>query len=403
MTVSQHVKSVLLLAGSALAASCAQQVAQPDMLDGYKQTYEERLQIYMTNPADYPYDPMEPVEGTDGFQPLPQASDPEIDDEAIEKAKEYAVGSQAAAYIAWHKGKVISSYYGNGIDASTPLVSKSLSKPLGSIVVGRAIELGYIDSLDQELGTIIKELEGKPKGKIKVRHLLDMRSGLLDQGFNNDPESPWNLAYLSLDHGTYIAEEYPMIDQPGTRYAYSNATGDFVALVVERASGRRWSEFLGNEILKPIGAAGGEIWVSKPGGLAHSGCCMYMPAESYLRLGILLAQDGTWDGRRLLPEGYVTEMGKGTEQNPNYGLGLWLGQPYQEYRGFGAPGAPGPKILQSEPFLAEDTVMFDGNNNQTVHISAKEQLVVLRMGPFPPQDFVWDNSYLPNALMRGLK
>ena len=73
-------------------------------------------------------------------------------------------------------------------------------------------------------------------------------------------------------------------------------------------------------MLSPLGALGGEIWVDRPGGLAHSGCCTYLPAETFLRMAILLLDDGTWQGRRLLPRGLCREMRKGTPQNPSFGL-----------------------------------------------------------------------------------
>jgi len=370
----------------------------------FTETYEQRLERYFANPGNYPYSPMEPVVGARAFTPPAQAGPRAamLSAESLQAAQDYAIRSNATAFMVWHNGHIAAQHFGEGIGAATPLVSKSLSKPLSAIVIGRAIELGHIASLDQKIGTILPELAGKPKGEILVRHLLDMRSGLLDQNFDTDPASPWNMAYLSLDHGSYIIDHYPLIDEPGSRYAYSNAVGDFVALVVERATGRRWAEFLGTEVLAPIGAVGGEIWVNRPGGLAHSGCCMTMPAESYLRLGALLAQDGAWDGERLLPEGFVAEMATGTPQNPNYGLGVWLGEPYREHRGFGAVGAPGPQIFQSEPFLDPGLFLFDGNGSQTVHVSPANGLVVLRMGPNPPAELGWDNAYLANTLIRGL-
>ena len=96
-------------------------------------------------------------------------------------------------------------------------------------------------------------------------------------------------------------------------------------------------------------------------------------------------------------------MATGTPQNPNYGLGLWLGEPYREYRGFGRPDAPGPKIYQSAPFADAGMFMFDGNGSQTVHISQQHKLVVLRMGPNPPKEPGWDNAYMPNLLIGALR
>lgn len=367
--------------------------------------YARRFEVFLKDPGNYGYDGMEPLRGAAAYRPLKGSarSSGGISDEALAQAESYAAASRSTALLVWHKGRLAKSWYGSGITATTPLVSKSLAKPLTAIAVGRAIALGKIKSLDQPLSEILPELAGKAKGRILVRHLLDMRSGMLDQGFSTDPQHPLNRCYLGLDHGRCIVEDYPMVADPGTRYSYANAPSDMVALVIERATGRRYPEFLSREVLGRIGALGGEVWVNRPGGLAHSGCCTLLPAETWLRMAVLLGQDGRWDGKRLLPKGYVSEMRKGTPQNPSFGLGIWLGEPYKQRRGFGAPGAPGPQVLHSEPYLDPEMFLFDGNANQTVHISPRHGLIVLRMGPTPPAKPEWDNAFLPNLLIRGLR
>lgn len=370
--------------------------------DESKALYDARFARFMADPGNFAYDFMEDVPGARPFAPLPRGGAGAFENGALAQAASYAEANQSTAFMLWHNGKVAAESYGAGVTATTPLMAKSLAKPLTSIIVGRAMALRKIKSLDQPIADFIPELKGTPKGTILVRHLLDMRSGLLEQAWVNDPESPLNRAYLDADHGRYLVDHYPMTHAPGTHYGYSNATSELVAVVIEAATGRRYTEFLNDELLVPLGAMGGQQWVSSPGGMAHSGCCITLPAESWLRLGALLAQDGVWQGRRLLPHGYVDAMATGTPQNPNYGLGLWLGEPYREYRGFGAPDAPGPKVYQSAPFADNGLFLFDGNGSQTVHISRKHKLVVLRMGPNPPKDPGWDNAHLPNLLIGAL-
>ncbi len=350
------------------------------------------------------YDPLEDVPGATDYTPLPLASEEErtISAEALEAATAYAEGNNSSAFMVWHRGKLQAKAFFGEATPDTPLVSKSLSKPLSAVAIGRAIQLGAIESLDQPISDFITEWKGTPKEAMRVRHVLDMRSGLLAQGYSADPDSPWNRAYLSPVHDAYLVESYPLTDTPGEVYAYSNAAAELVAIVVERATGRRYSEFIGSEILAPIGAQGGDIWIDRPGGLAHSGCCMHLPAESWLRLGILLLNDGVADGERLLPEGYLSEMKTATPQNPHYGLGVWVAGKYVERRGFSGPDGPGPRVLHSEPYLDSDLFLFDGNSNQVVYISPAHQLVALRMGPSPPKSPEWDNSVLPNTLIRGL-
>lgn len=397
--MKHRLKAILLLTTGLLAATVAP--AQDD-----ETIYKQRLEKLLTSaPLDTLYQPLEPVPGAASVVPLPHATANarSITDAALAEAAAYAVESKASAFMVWHKGALQAEIYGDGVNVTTALPSKSLSKPMTGIVIGRAIQLGLIKSLDQPVADFITEWKGTPKAAMLIRHLLDMRTGFLEQGFNADPDHPWNRAYLSTDHGAYIVNQYPLTDAPGTRYGYSNATSELIALVVERASGRRYADFVGQEVLAPVGAPGGQVWVNRVGGLAHSGCCMMVPAQVWLRLAILLLNDGVADGKRLLPAGYVKQMVTGTPQNPRYGLGVWLAGSYVERRGFGAPGAPGPSILHSEPYLDRDLYLFDGNGSQTVFISPQTGIIALRLGNNPPKGMDWDNSRLPNILIRGLK
>ncbi|MGE8133928.1 serine hydrolase domain-containing protein [Novosphingobium subterraneum] len=385
----------------------ASAVAQPDWSDP-RAVFDERLATFIKDPGNFPYAPMEPLAGTSHWKPLAKANARQsgIAPEALEKARAYAQAMNSSAFIVWRDGRIESEWYGKGVDARTPLVSKSLSKPLTAIAVGRSIALGKIRSLDQSIADFIQSAKGTPKAKITIRYLLDMRSGMLDQGFSTDPAHPYNSALLDTDFGQRVIESYPMPYEPGTRYSYANAPSDLIAMVIEGATGQRYGNFLSREVLRPLGAQGGRIWVGKPGGLAHSGCCTYLPAETYLRMAVLLLDDGKWQNKRLLPQGYVAEMRKGTAQNPNFGLGIWIGEPYHQRRGFGAPGTLGPQVLHSEPYLDPELYLFDGNSNQIVAISPKYRLITLRVGPTPPApkdgSAEWDNAFLPNTLIRGL-
>lgn len=351
------------------------------------------------------YDPMEVVPGARSAVPLRVATAAErsIRGDALDRATAYAGANNSSALIVWRNGTVQRETYFGAANRATQIVSKSLSKPLGAIAVGRAIALGRIKSLDQPVADFIPEWTSTPKAAILVRHLLDMRSGMLGQMTSPDPAHPINRAYLGPDHDRVLIHDYPLVDVPGTRFGYSNAVADMIALLIERATGMRYAEFIGREVLTPIGAPGGRIWVDRPGGLAHSGCCMTLPAESWLRLGVLLLDDGMAGRRRLLPRGYVTQMTTPTPQNPYYGLGVWVAGRYVKRRGFTGVDGPGPQVLHGAPYADRTLFLFDGNANQVVYISPATRMVIVRVGDAPPrQPTEWDNSVLPNLLIDGI-
>jgi CubicO group peptidase (beta-lactamase class C family) len=359
------------------------------------------------NTAAEAYDPQEAVPGAKDWKPLPAASAAErtISEAALKTATDYAAANNSDAFIVWRKGKVETEAYFNGNTREGRIISRSLAKPVTTVAVGRAIVLGKIKSLDQPVAEIVTEWKSDPRrSKILVRHLLDMRSGFLPQALALEPTDILNRAYLHPRHDEIIVQEYPVVDEPGSRYEYNNATSEMIAVLIERATGRRYAEFISTEIWQKLGAQGGAVWVNRTGGMAHSGCCLMIPAESILRMAMLMMQDGVWQGTRLLPVGYMKDVATATAQNPHAAAGLYVAGRYIERRGAANPDRKVGATLHSEPYLAADMFLFDGNANQIVYIVPSEELIVLRTGNNPPKtkEKEWDNAFLANTILRGI-
>ena len=347
------------------------------------------------------YDTLEPVAGATTPAAFAVDTARTLSAEALATANTYAGARNSTAFLVWRDGVIEEESYFGDTQRDTLINSRSLAKPVTAMLIGRAIAQGHIGSLDQPVANFITEWQGDPqRGRILVRHLLDMRSGFLPQTFASDPEDVLNRAYLHPRHDEVIINDMPVVNAPGTRYEYANATSEMVAPLIERATGMRYGDYLTQALLEPIGAAGGMVWVNREGGTAHSGCCLLLPARSWLRLGVLALQDGVWDGERLLPEDYVAEMRTGTSENPHYGLGLWLPGPYVERRGYAHPSQELGKVLHSEPYADRDLFLFDGNGSQVAYMIPSENMVILRLGGRPPADAEWDNTVLPNLLIR---
>jgi len=85
--------------------------------------------------------------------------------------------------------------------------------------------------------------------------------------------------------------------------------------------------------------------------------------------------------------------------NPNYGWQTWLGRQYETQR-FYNDDKTGPSFASAEPFDTSDMIYFDGIGGQRVYISREKNLVVIRVGDLR---FDWDDTHLPNLVMRALK
>lgn len=348
------------------------------------------------------YDTLQEVRGADQPTALVMAKMPRVSPAAIDRATDYAARMNSTALLIWQDGLIQAAGYFGDTTPETPLVSRSLAKPMAVIAVGRAIREGHIASLDESAANYFREWRGTPKAAIRIRYLLDMRSGLLRQAPATGIDDVLNRAYLHPRHDEVLINEYPLVREPGSRYEYSNANLELAAPLIERATGVQYEDWVADQVLKPLGAAGGQVWMNREGGTAHAGCCWLLPAETWLRLAILLIDDGVADGRRLLPEGFVREMSTATPQNPHAGMSVYVAGDYIRGRGAANPELPVGKTLHGEPYLAHDLFLFDGNSNQVIYIVPSARLVVARLGNRPSSGAEWDNAYLINTLLRGL-
>lgn len=379
----------------------SKQAAQADWEKVYLERLERQRSSNLRGGGIGRYDPTVPVKGAKTIQVIPRATQAVFSDATMQQASTYAREHNSSALIVWQDGAIVFERYFGDFNAKTPLVSKSLAKPLTALLVGRAIEQGYIKSLDQRASDFITEWRGVDgKEDITLHQLLSMRSGLLAQGFSNDPQSVLNRAYLHPRHDEEIINNYPLTDPPGSVYEYSNANAELIAPIIQRATGMAYADYVTTALLEPLGAAGGEVWINRPGGTAHSGCCIMLPAHTWLKMAILVQNDGVWNGKALLPEGYAERMRTPTEQNIYHGMGVWAAGPYIERRGSSNPRVKVGRTLHGEPYADKDLTLFDGNSNQVVYMIPSQNMIVLRTGNYSPRDLPWDNSYLPNLFIR---
>lgn len=355
------------------------------------------------------YDPVDKVPGAQG-PALAVATPAEltVDPAALKSARDYAQSKSSYGFLVWQGGKLQEASYWQNFDRNRLIASKSMAKMIVGLVIGRAIEQGYIKSIDQPVSDFITEWKGTPKEHATIRDFLQNSSGI--SRFSYDSFAPWSQTmreYLGEHHEDLLINETRSDYKPGTEYDYSMITSDMLAMVIERATKQRYADYVGKELLTPIGAQGGTVYINRPGGLAHSGCCMMLPAESFIRMGVLMANDGMWDGKRILAAGWVAETLKPSPANPKWGLHMWLGKPYQQRVRFFPPRSQPIGVLHSEPYAADDLFLWDGSGNQAMWIVPSKQLVVLRFGPTPKPKYgqpgEWDNSLLPNTVIRGFK
>ncbi|MBU2980010.1 serine hydrolase [Alteromonas sp. C1M14] len=340
------------------------------------------------------------------FYPVVESSARTISQTALEQVESFAAQRNTTSLLVWHRGQLqLKQYYGDTND-DTLIVGKSMAKMVAGIVIARAIKDGYIAGLDEPAATYITEWQGTEKATITLRNMLHMAAGF-EKYYTLDmsPFSNFTRSYIAGYTEDVLINGYELVNKPGTKYDYSQAVSDLLAIIIQRATGQPYGEYLSQALIQPIHAQGGEVMLNRPDGLAHSGCCLLLPAESWLRIGLFLLNSGEVNGEALFPDNWMQDYLAPSPSNPAMGLHIWLGKPYLPKRSWSEVGTPtGFGVLHSEPYLADDLFMFDGSGNQVIYIIPSKQLVIVRTGGFswaPGKE--WDNAFIPNTLIRGIK
>lgn len=138
-------------------------------------------------------------------------------------------------------------------DPATVFALGSITKPFTALALLRLVAAGC-GNLDDSLTTYLPDYRD-PSGEITLRHVLTHTSGI-----PNYVTQPGYWPHVSrLDHSPAqvraLFENRPLDFAPGTRYSYSNAGYFLLALVIEAVTGRRYEEYVCDEVLRPLGMA----------------------------------------------------------------------------------------------------------------------------------------------------
>ncbi len=380
--------------GATLLVLAPQLAAQPD-------TDEQALlaarRVWWHDPNKvFDIAPLSPLERVAGGNKAPLPVGPsDIEPTAVTAAIAYAGKARLQSLLVWHRGALRLEYYGPGSDRTSRSSPASMPKPVLALAVGAAVARGLI-GLDDPASRWLSEWRGDPRGEITVRDLLQMRSGLAKDGLAINGGRGEAMMYGTRLEATLL--DTKLAAPPGSRFDYNNVDNGLLALILQRATGKRYAQWLSRTIWQPIGASDAMVWLDRPSGLARTFCCILATGQDWVRVGLLIKDRGRVGRRQVLPASWIDAMTAPSPTNPNYGFQIWRTSPYARLRGYGSGSAP--PVPSREPILADDMVMFDGAIGERVYISAARDLVIVRIGNLVPD---WNDSVLPNLILRGLQ
>lgn len=293
-----------------------------------------------------------PVQKSHQALPWPEAVDYnsyELSNELLDTLTKYETIS---VLFIQHDSVLVEKYW-NGTTDTTRSNSFSVAKSFVGALIGRAIHLGYIKSIDQPVGDFLIEFSKGEKSKITIRHLLTMSSGL-----------DWDEAYSSLwsqtteaYYGTEIEKQMFSLTSKqtsGNYFEYQSCDTELLALVLVKATGMPLSDFFEKELWQPLGATADAAWsLDHEGGMEKAYCCLYSNPKDFVRLASLYLHKGNWQGKQLIDSAFILQsvtLGKlpdiRTKETADfYGFHWWVIPDYKGVSAFYMRGILGQYVI----------------------------------------------------------
>jgi len=224
-----------------------------------------------------------------------------------------------------------SPYGGNRIQ-----IMHSVAKSFTSAAIGLALEEGRFTLADRVVSFFPEYLPPVVDEKLAamtIEDLLTMRSG---------HGAEISGAVWRRINTSWIAEFFkvPVVHQPGTVYVYSSAASYMLSAILTKVTGETLHDFLRPRLFEPLGIEG-ETWDIGADGINPGGNGLTCKPVDLLKFGILYAQKGVWQGRRILSREWVDRTAQARSRYGDRGLGYgyhWHTGPSGEFYAAGLFG-----------------------------------------------------------------
>jgi CubicO group peptidase (beta-lactamase class C family) len=258
------------------------------------------------------------------------------------------------AIVAIHRGRLVLERYGEGYGPDATCRSWSMAKSLTQVLAGLAVQDGHLD-VHAPAQIAAWRAPGDPRGEITPDHLLRMSSGL---AWIEDyvPDRPSDVVEMLFGAGkadmAAFAAAKPLAHPPGSRFYYSSGATNIVSRLVAEAVGAvgepAFGGFMRERLFDPLGMTSPAPRFDGVGTFVGSSFCFCTPRD-FARFGLFCLRGGVWEGRRLLPEGWIdyartpTVPPPGPEDDGPYGAHWWLDR--WGPGSFAATGYEGQRII----------------------------------------------------------
>jgi len=214
-----------------------------------------------------------------------------------------------SAAIVIQNDTILFEHYSGGWDGDSQSCIFSVTKTVTSLLCGIALKDGYIKSLSDPVTDYVPELkDADPKfAQLKIEHLLDMTAGLkFNENYSWNPFS--KIAKLYMGNNTLkVLQSLKFINTPGESFSYDSATTAILGVVIERATGKPYAQYLSEKVWQPLGMERDALigLDSKKSHTAKSFAGLTTNVRDLAKIGRLFLENGVCDGVKIVDPTFI--------------------------------------------------------------------------------------------------
>ena len=208
---------------------------------------------------------------------------------------------------------ILYEHYRYGRTDRDRLTSQSMAKTVLAVLIGIAVDEGSIRSIDDAASVYVPDLAGTELGRTPLRALLHMASGIAftEVYDGHDDQAKMMRGLISPQQRRAPAAVLKQFDTrvaaPDTLWHYAGLNSELLGLVLKNATQMQPADYLASRIWSRIGTEADAAWVTDPTGQEVTSCCLDATLRDWARFGLLLANDGAWDGHQIVPRQWVLD------------------------------------------------------------------------------------------------
>ena len=307
----------------------------------------------------------------------------------------FLVDSGSTGILVVKNGQIRVERYFRGNAINKQHISWSMAKSVISAMFGRAMEEGYIKSIEQPVTDYVPELKGSGYDGVRIKDVLQMSSGVKFNEDYGDFHSDINRFGRTIAFGSSLDEFSASLERqrpPGTFNHYVSIDTQVLGMVLDRALDVSLTDYLHSRFWQPMGMEYPAFWLTDDFGMELALGGLNVTLRDYAKFGWLFANKGNWFGEQLVPAQWVEDsvtpdaphLMPGTD-NPfssnssGYGYQWWI------------------------PAGSDDEFTAQGIYNQYIYIDPDQQLVIVKTSAnhlYNDKSYKWGAKHI--AMFRAI-